>query len=128
MNSCAAICGLEAPALARRAISASCTDTPLAAQPLPVQQVGAAEFRVQRGAAEVVDGFAVARAGILAFTDQRARASLPLAGWTCLKGVPGAPLAALLMLPVGPRDAPRLVELRGPVEPLGQDRAFCGPH
>ncbi len=124
MNSCAAICALEAPPLARRAISASCavrmsgvsavrlsaragraqfdprplgerchaeageqlvgaaqlvpgvTDTPLAAQPLAIQQMGAAKFHVQWGAAEVVDGLAVAGLGIVAFADQRTRASL----------------------------------------------------
>jgi hypothetical protein len=124
MNSCAAICGLEAPWLARLAIGASravrtsgvpavrvsaragraqlgarpfgerlhadageqrvgaaqlfpgLQDTPLAAQPLPVQQMGAAEFDLQRGAAEVVDGFAVAGVGGLTVADQRARAGL----------------------------------------------------
>lgn len=123
MSSCVAIRGLEAPALARRAISPSCavstsdvppvrlsacapgraqldpgpfgerlhpeageqlvgtaqlvpggSDTPLAAQPLPIQQMGAVQVHAQRGAAEVVDGLAVAGLGGLTFADQRARA------------------------------------------------------
>jgi hypothetical protein len=63
------------------------TDTPLAAQPLPVQQIGAAEFHAQRGAAEVVDGLPVAGLGSLAFADQRARASLDA---TCPVGATGS--------------------------------------
>src|SRR6266702_8913633 len=52
-------------------------DTPvLPAQPLPVQEVGAAEFHAQPGAGEPAERLAVQSLGRLVIADQRSRAGL----------------------------------------------------